>query len=385
MTDTPPTTGHTRILPTASDLLTRCQLLLSELETFKEYLKTRKQDSSVEIAHFRNTVKSEHRTLSRLADNEDVEATQHTVNSSNLPFLEQVWGVVKGQTGLQAMQKRFYWQEAGQKRGMKKRNSALVDIVAGDGLKWFKVSLLTNNRLLFDKAKQGWEDASSSEEEDEDGEEQTQDGKKEEDEDNDVPLVKMTKDLVRAAKEVKIRTRSPTITLVLPKLREGEVAEIDKILDQLRALGVKLLTSTSISSPPPFNTVMPHLLTNPFASFTPTLNIDCTILLALVSDFSHCSVTTEPWFHRALTRQVEIEDEENLLPNLLYPALANAELSVFLYGWDRGITTITSNRTVVKQIENVLAKEAGGEGEWPRVWLCPTARSLVGKEKGRRD
>ncbi|KAI5263144.1 hypothetical protein E4T47_09105 [Aureobasidium subglaciale] len=385
MTDTPSTNGHTRILPTASDLLTRCQLLLSELETFKEYLKTRKQDSSVEIAHFRNTVKSEHRTLSRLADNEDVEATQHTVNSSNLPFLEQVWGVVKGQTGLQAMQKRFYWQEAGQKRGMKKRNSALVDIVAGDGLEWFKVSLLTNNRLLFDKAKQGWEDASSSEEEDEDGEEKTQDGKKEEDEDNDVPLVKMTKDLVRAAKEVKIRTRSPTITLVLPKLREGEVAEIDKILDQLRALGVKLLTSTSISSPPPFNTVMPHLLTNPFASFTPTLNIDCTILLALVSDFSHCSVTTEPWFHRALTRQVEIEDEENLLPNLLYPALANAELSVFLYGWDRGITTITSNRTVVKQIENVLAKEAGGEGEWPRVWLCPTARSLVGKEKGRRD
>ncbi|KAI5236613.1 hypothetical protein E4T42_09409 [Aureobasidium subglaciale] len=472
MTDSPPANGHTRILPTASDLLTRCQLLLDELETFKEYLKTRKQDSSVEIAHFRNTVKSEHRTLSRLADNEDVEATQHTVNSSNLPFLEQVWGVVKGQSGLQAMQKRFYWQEAGQKRGMKKRNSALVDIVAGDGLEWFKVSLLTNNRLLFDKAKQGWEDASSSEEE-EDEEEQTQHGKKEEDEDNDVPLVKMTKDLFRAAREVKIRTRSPTITLVLPKLREGEVAEIDKILDQLRALGVRLITSTSISPPPPFDTVMPHLLTNPFASFTPTLNIDCTILLALVSDFSHCSVTTEPWFHRALTRQVEIEDEENLLPNLLYPALANAELvctdeaakrmreivdtigtigeksrtklfmgdnglshadvleelarqsrfpvpatlklpitiitpsehqpslpesakavkkhltsinqSVFLHGWDQGITTITSNRTVVKQIENVLAKEAGGEEEWPRVWLCPTARSLVGKEKGRRD
>jgi hypothetical protein len=220
---------------------------------------------------------------------------------------------------------------------------------------------------------------------------------------------------------------------------------------------------------------MPNLLTDPFASFTPTLNIDCTILLALVSDFSHCAVTTEPWFHRALKRQVEIEDEENLLPNLLFPALANrtlictdeaakrmreivdtigtagekertrlfmgdcgaalsaeelrAELeklsrfeipgslllpilvqvpdveqsslpasaeavkkqltsinqSVFLHGWAKGVTTVTSNRTAVKQMESTLAREASDEKEWPLIWMCPTARSLVGKEKGRRE
>lgn len=490
MASTPPTNGHERTLPTAADLLTRCQLLLQELETFKTYLKSRKQDSQIEIAHFRNTVKSEHRTLQRLCDQKDAQATQHTVNSSNLPFLETVWGVVKRERGLQAMQKRFYWSAKGQRRGQKKQNSALVDVVAGDGLSWIKVSLLTNNRLLFDKAKLGWEDGSSSEEEeDEDGEER---GKKEDkledrgDED-DVPLVKMTKDLVRAAREVKIRTRSPEITLVLPKIKEGEVDAIDKILDQLRKLGVQLITSSSAFSLIEFEKVMPHLLTDPFEAFTSTLNIDCTILLALVSDFSHCSVEAEPWFHRALKRQVEIEDEENLLPNLLYPALADRELvctdeaakrmreivdtigtegekqrtkwfmgdidappgdvrgkltelsrflvpeslrlpiktqtpdptttttttttspnstpsttlpppaskvssqltsinqSVFLHGWSQNITTITSNRTVVKQIENILAKEAKDETEWPLIWLCPTARSLVGKEKGRRE
>jgi hypothetical protein len=265
------TNGHSHAPPpTASDLLQRCQTLLNELETFKEYLKSRKQDHQVEIAHFRNTVKSELRTLQRLTstktpsqpstkgpsdsddDEKDVEeeqqttTTQHTVNSSNLPFLENVWGVVKNNTGLQAMQKRFYWQEKGMKRGQKKQNSALVDVVAGDGLEWFKVSLLSNNRLLFDKAKLGWEDASSSEEEeddDDDEQEKTKEefGSKKEEDDNDVPLVKMTKDLVRAAKEVKIRTRSPRITLVLPKLREGEVPEIDRIMDQLRSLGANLL------------------------------------------------------------------------------------------------------------------------------------------------
>lgn len=246
------TNGHSQAPPTASDLLARCQSLLSELEAFKEYLKSRKQDHQVEIAHFRNTVKSELRTLQRLAtasttstssnDDDAQNTTQHTVNSSNLPFLESVWGVVKNNTGLQAMQKRFYWQEKGQKRGQKKQNSALVDVVAGDGLEWFKVSLLTNNRLLFDKAKLGWEDASSSEdEEDEDGDGQEKEKDKVKEDEDDVPLVKMTKDLVRAAREVKIRTRSPKITLVLPKLSEGEVVEIDRILDQLRAMGVQLL------------------------------------------------------------------------------------------------------------------------------------------------
>jgi hypothetical protein len=265
------TNGHVYVPPTASDLLQRCQTLLSELEIFKEYLKSRKQDHQVEIAHFRNTVNSELRTLQRLtsassisastsspankpftsSDSEDDQeeekkqtTSQHTVNSSNLPFLESVWRVVKNNTGLLAMQKRFYWQEKGMKRGQKKQNSALVDVVAGDGLEWFKVSLLTNNRLLFDKAKLGWEDASSSEDEEEDEEAETKEevgSKKEEADDNDVPLVKMTKDLVRAAREVKIKTRSPRITLVLPKLKEGEVPEIDRIMDQLRSLGVNLL------------------------------------------------------------------------------------------------------------------------------------------------
>ena len=212
---------------------------------------------------------------------------------------------------------------------------------------------------------------------------------------------------------------------------------------------------------------------DPISSFSETLNIDCTILLALVSEFSHAKVSKEPWFHTALQRQVEIEDNENLLPSLLYPALGSHKLvctyeaanrmreivdtigtpsekartaimmgddtsktqeqlvqevqqwsaytvpaewqlpipivdqnandcqsnlsqqaqsagesmtainrSVFLYGWATGRTTITSNRSVVKQIENDLEKfENLDDSVWPSIWLCPTARSLVGKEK----
>ena len=46
--------------------------------------------------------------------------------------------------------------------------------------------------------------------------------------------------------------------------------------------------------------------------------------------------------------------------------------------------TLTSNRSVKKQIEEIV-ESTEGEVEGPRIWLCNTARSLVGKEKGRRD
>lgn len=497
--DTSRSNGHVvKPTPTAQDLLQRCQTLLSELEDFKEYLKGKRQDHTVEIAHFRNTVKSEYRTLERLASvqAEKVDATQHTVNSSNLPFLETVWNTVKHTTGLQALQKRFYWTEGGGKvklgrgiRNNKKHQSALVDIVADDGREWIKVSLLTNTRLLFDKAKQGWEDASSSSDSDSDSDAGSSSSTSSES--NDVPLVKMSKDLLQASHHTKIRTKHPTITLVLPKLQEGIEPAIDAIINNLRSLDIKILSSKACPPPVTLDSVMTTLLTSPYACLTPTLNIDCTILLALVSDFSHAKVHSEPWFHRALARQVELEEDENLLPMVLYPALENRTLtctseaakrmreivstigtpeeklrteifmgpatttsasqtgsetyheveskteaqtphkaleshsrfpvpttlrlpiltrtattsspalppsaekvkaslsninkSVFLHGWAKGATTVTSNRTVVKQIETILGEEAQSDGEWPGIWLCPTARSLVGKEKGRRE
>lgn len=474
--------------PSLDELLQRCTTLITELEAFKEHLKSRRLEHTVEIAHFRNTVKSELKTLQRLSTSggtKSKEVSQHTVNSSNLPFLETVWSTVKNTTGLQALQKRFYWHFKPQpsKDGInapkpldKRKQSALVDIVAKDGLEWTKVSLITNNRLLFDKAKQGWEDEpSSSEDSSSDNEQDTKSNASSADGDSQIPLVRMTTDLLHAARTIKIRTKHPRVTLILPKIQLGQIREIDALITSLRTAGAIVICSDSIPPVAPLSDVMTTLLTDQFAALTATLNIDCTILLALVSDFSHCAVDAEPWFHRALKRQVEIEDKENLLPNLLYPALAGKKLvctkeaskrmreivgtigtsgekartallmgddgnstpgqlreslqewtrfevpadlllpietldsgddgvgelpvvaekvrenlsdinkSVFLFGWARGWSTITSNRTVVKQIERLLDEGAESESDWPSIWLCPTARSLVGKEKGRRE
>lgn len=58
--------------------------------------------------------------------------------------------------------------------------------------------------------------------------------------------------------------------------------------------------------------------------------------------------------------------------------------SVFLYGWARGISTVSSNRAVAKVVEETITDEGGGKVIGPEVWLCATARSLVGKERLRK-
>ena len=384
-----------------------------------------------------------------------------------------------------------------------------MDIVAQDGEEWVKVSTITENRLLFEKAKAGWEGADSSSESCDGGDTVNPNGTlhaeeedSDEDDDDRVELLKMADDLRKASQAVRIRYKHPRVRFVLPKISEGSTFEIDKILADIRATGATvqcgddpralqqsspLGTSKDVNinglEDTPLEAIFSSLLIDPFSNFTPTLNIDCTILLALVSDLSHGLITPEPWFHPAIRRQIDLEAKEQLLRTSLWPAMGaralvctfkaarrmreivgligteperirmelllgegprgegktaeelrdafdltssypvpkewrlpikvvHAEVdmsslprvaekvaaqlteinkSVFLFGWLNRWTTISSNRTVAKLIESVIegeqkmGREEGGEVVGPQVWLCPTARSLVGKEKGRKD
>jgi len=156
------------------DLTSRAQRLLSELETFKEHLRSVRLEAMIELAHFRGTVQSELNMLERLSQNPNSNSATHIVRSSNLPFLETVWSNAKSSKGLTALQKRMYYDplgpasegtpkkavQNGRQRGKQRRlkaASTVVDVVADGGLAWIKVSLVTNTRLLFDLAKQGCE------------------------------------------------------------------------------------------------------------------------------------------------------------------------------------------------------------------------------------
>ncbi|EMC97971.1 hypothetical protein BAUCODRAFT_59588, partial [Baudoinia panamericana UAMH 10762] len=442
----------------------------------------------VELGHFRGTIQSELSMLQRLRTKPENASTHHIARSSNLPFLETLWNTAKLSRDVVAMQKRVFTSPMLKSRSQGLRHArnerveldkpatkdsmVLVDAIVNGGRTWIKVSLVTNSRLLFDLAKQGWDSGGSDYEGcDENGSVRADDGA----DGYDVPLLKTAKQLTKAAKCFRVRTKLPQVHLVLPRIISGQTPEVDAILDDCRATGAVLICGARTESVPNIDKAVLTMARDPIDDFSNVLNIDCTILLAIVSEFSHAKVSKEPWFHRGLRRQVEIEDNENLLPSLLYPALGSHELvcteeaakrmreivdtigtpserartaillgdhssksqaelvtemqewsayqvpiglqlpirivdqneggcqaalpqyaqgvssnmtainrSVFLYGWATGCTTITSNRAVMKQIENDMdALEDLDESSWPsiHVWLCPTARSLVGKEK----
>ncbi|KAL4733071.1 hypothetical protein BDV11DRAFT_98835 [Aspergillus similis] len=450
------------------------------------------------------------------AEETDAESrTIHALRSSNLPFYEAVWTIAKRScTGLVAFGKRFYWDGEGErttgkdgknKKGKdKNKKSVLVDIVADDGEEWVKVSTISETRLLFEMAKKGWEVDSDV---DSDGEERTVlqnrdcgDGSDDdEDDDNEIELLKLAGDMRKAANFVRVHYRHPTLRFVLPKVEEGSNPEIDDLLKSIRGYGVvvncgeDVFTSQPYTKPKSDNPVVQdsvgsvqdefrNLLPNRFKRFTSTLNVDCTLLLAMVSDLSHCkNIATSPQHHKAINRQIEIERERPLLSAELWPAMESHQLlctsdaakrmreivetigteterkrmtilmgdapftgaesaslvrelqnlsdyqvpprlslpirvvdasaaiklekaklppiahkveeilsdinvSVFMYGWVSDIMTITSNRTVVKQIETMIEEHRDDEDmKGPLIWVCDTARSLIGKEKGRKN
>lgn len=428
----------------------------------------------------------------------DAPKTAHTLRSSNFPFYAQVWDAAKQCEGIIALEKRFHWaasksksripgsgsgsqsgtsapalgsQDDGQKskggKPHKGRTSVLVDIVDKDGLEWVKVSTLTEKRMLFDIAKAG-RVAGDSEFSSDDGADS---------DDEPEGLLKQAEGLVKASRVSRIRYKYPSIRIVLPKIGKGCVKEVEAMLSQIEGMGIKVIRKEEVKMAPKVEDVLNRMMVDEFKHFTSTINVDCTILLAFVSDLSHMSVVAEDWHHKAVKQQIVREQDDQLLPKSLWPACGTRKLvctkdakqrmveivqligtdteklrtelvigggrsysveerirslqdlsshripldlklpievvevdiqemekkighqahevkaelstinqSVFFYGWVNGLTTISSNRTVAKEIENsVEAKRKSDEERGPDIWLCPTARSLVGKEKMRRD
>jgi Protein of unknown function (DUF1308) len=526
-----------------SDLLRslqkRATTLLTEFRSYQIFLRSKDHARDVESRIFRRGVEAEFKSLGNITTNSDVTQETsvglgggdeehkveskrlHMLRSSNLPFYEAIWSTAKHCRGIRALGKRVYWNDGDllsqQSRKINEKNShilkprqnhrksALVDIIADDGSKWIKVSIVSAKRLIFEMAKEGWEDYGSdtesdlSESETRDSYSPSRAGKLE--------IVRLAEELIEASRAIRIKYRHPQVEIIMPKLREGEDKHIDAVIRDIRAVGaiVKcgeawqangVSDSDHLSPPPPdFDRMLPSSSPPPLTS---TLNIDCTILLALISDISHvsreelppCSSNQSGTYHSAIIKQIESDEAAPLLPSELYSILSGKSLlctshaaqrmreivctmgtksetlraeillgegryegrpveelaaawqrlschvfpetiefpltvedftftpeqrhtifqrltdamnlspinaSVFLYGWIHDIVTVTSNRVVAAGIERTLNQilddderaMAGGEAAeveaeafvGPKMYVCETARSLVGKEK----
>lgn len=469
----------------AEDLLARCQSLLKELEDFRKFVteQTLEPEPAVDIHKFQTSVSTEHKSLQKLADADlTAEKTIHTLRSSNLPFYAAIWDAAKASKSLVTFGKRFYWDNRPTRDSKKaaEKRCALVDIVAHDGEEWIKVSTVTRSRLSLEIAKAKWEAADSSSE---DAEQENANSASDEDDINRIELVRVADDLLRASQAHRIHYKHPRIRFVLPKISSSPPPELLPILERIRSTGAVVdLGDQNASNGLLKEGVFPRLLPSPHPPLTDTLNIDCTILLALVSDLSHtANHPILPNYNSAITRQIEMETRDHLLPSSLWPAMAGKNLvctheaakrmkeivdtigmpnekartelllddgparsgrhlreafanysdhaippswglpirvvqaevsdydirnaiqkavlppvamqvaaqltdinrSVFMYGWMESVTTVSSNRTVAKQVEVIVEKDSQS-AVGPEIWLREPARSLLGKEKERR-
>lgn len=321
----------------ASEMLNRAKSLLRELEQFESFLAQKQQCHKVSLRVFKSDVSKEIKILEKVmpllcystftSDSEQIsnhdtteEKAVHTLKSSNLPFYEAVWSAAKTSHGVIALRNYFPLYMKGQAPAhgnIPARNSrAMVDVVAGDGSEWIKVSLATEKRIIYDLAKAGYVGSSSDEENDDYQIEL----------DDSMGLLKQVKDLIKASGATRVRYRHPKIILVLPRIRKHSLRQVEDVLEQIRALGVSVETADGLSTVPPVGDILSKLAPDETASFSETINLDCTILLAFVSDLSHGRVEPKQWHSKYLARQIQLEAEDKLLPRSLWPACGSRNL-----------------------------------------------------------
>ena len=487
------------------ELIAKCQDLLRELEEFRIFVAEAKSraeedmwpsinvEKAVGIRYLNAPVLSELKILQKLSESDQsAENVIHNIKSSNLPFYLVVWQAAKASRALVGFSRRFVWDRklSREAKLATHRRFAVVDMVTHDGAEWVKVSTVTEYRLLFDLAKAQWEEADSSESEAEAEDDRSiiAESKTPSSCVERLSLVRSADELQRASQFYRIRYSYPRIRIILTKISYPPSPQLLPVIDRLRSTGAIIEFNPEYPSHRTTEElrrdVFPKLLPCSHPLLTSTLNIDCTILLALVSDLSHSSnLPVLPGYNKAIQRQIELETKEHLLPRSLWPAMSGktlvctaeaairmreivnmvatpserarteillespeadqeartgdelrAELakhsdyaiprglllpikivpsitteelkaaiesgqiapvaskiadelmginrSIFMYGWCKRYTTVTSNRTVTKAIEATVKKAEMGVG--PEIWLREPARSLLGKEKERR-
>ncbi|KAF2997069.1 hypothetical protein E8E13_002232 [Curvularia kusanoi] len=328
---------------TVQDLINRCKTLYDEVEVYVEAVIERQKitrvQHPVEYRNLRNDFKNELAFLKKIVNSgKTEEKIRHFIVSSNLTYYEALWGAAKRSRGLQAFRKYYFWDRhkapAGKRtlKGLslgkggigKGKTAALVDIVADEGREWIRVSTVSEKRIIFDLAKLGWvNDSDSDEDMDDDANKTRPVSWEDEDDEDQVDVVRNARELARAARANPVQGRPPQVRFVLTRIVPGKMKEVDAIIAKIRATGAIVQCADDVPPPQPVEAVLNNLLVDRTRALSETLNIDCTVLLALISDISHKPCPILDWYPGEVKAQIKEEAGENLLPTHLYPAIGS--------------------------------------------------------------
>ena len=357
-------------------LLIRAQTLVNEITAFESLLHSTKSD--VDVRAFKREVCGERRALewlsvglrSRRGEPEEDSSTKlksradlyqrkitspscvaNRIHSSNLSWYETLWAVAKCQRGVTGILRKVQTFPSRAKGSSKSRfetedrleradgkdgsfrENLVVDIVAKDGLEWIKVSTITTKRLLYEIAKEGWNEYDSASELGSDA--GSDEPSKSVHDSGDLALVKFAQEMKNAARAIRVRYRHPKMLFILPNITEGVVDKVDEMIAAIRGTEATVECRSSgfandAAGTDDLRTMLPSTGSSA-PRLTSTLNIDCTILLSLVSDISHKlkeDLLPAPVgrYCKEVLKQLEVDARSPLLPNELYPIMINTDL-----------------------------------------------------------
>ncbi len=219
------------------------------------------------------------------------------------------WDAIKRCHGLVALRRQFSLSD-------NRRLSPAVDAVVADGAEWLKVCIMTERKLIRQMAEEGWHPDDSDSDESSDSDDGDSEG-------NAVGIVRMVAQLAKAARLNRYRSRPPRVRVYLPNIVEGSSADVDKLLDKVRRVGipkgdertveiiVDCADSAFARSPvPPLEAAFANLFRNTHKDhLTSTLNLELTLLISLVSDITHDHIEVKPWYGTQVISH--IRDEEH--------------------------------------------------------------------------
>ncbi|KAI8635235.1 hypothetical protein F5Y19DRAFT_469103 [Xylariaceae sp. FL1651] len=319
------------------DLLLRAKQLQVELEQFGKHLADVYTGYFQEFpkrmhVSFYNCLRTEIENLENNLDSPDPLAS-HRISSTNFPYLQACWDTAKRSKEIVLLRhpvfsgpfrhrilapgiriRTIFSQGGSEPKRNQGGRSARIDVISDGGRSWYKVSSITNKRLLFDMAKEAVYFSDGDDDESRNGSSQDF---------SDVPLVKLAKRLKTIAQGHQIRNTNPQLNLVLPRIFEGQHAEIDRLLEFCRDIGVNVSSGSTLPPVPPLSYDLLHeMVPSPRASITQVLNIDTSVLVALTSDISHFQVQKEPWFGQSQKDHIDLESKEAITTRL-FPLLGH--------------------------------------------------------------
>ncbi|KAI2635429.1 hypothetical protein GGS21DRAFT_515782 [Xylaria nigripes] len=315
--------------PDEKDPLARANELLAELEHFAEHLEDAYEDYYQEVPMEMHIglcqevqCEIESLKIDRLYHDS---LSAHRLASSNLPYFQAIWNTAKVSRNIVKLRCPVFGGPfkhrvlapgiridniispgGSEPKRKKASHSVRIDVVSDGGLSWYKVSTITNRRLLIDMAKGAVSCGDSDNDDSTHGAIQNY---------LDVPLLKLASKLKKVAQGHQIRHTSPTPCLVLPRLFEGRNAEVDKVIESCRFLGVRVACGNALASPSPLSKdLLSIMIPSPRKRVTPKLNVDISVMIALISDISHSALTKQPYFGQHQNDHIDIEAADPIIP-----------------------------------------------------------------------